>query len=190
MKPFPTIIAECLRILEEAKKEPSEALVETSSRIHPKDCYRCPRSRSRTRPVVSSGKAEILLLVEAPGVEEDLAGRPVVSPQKEMLMKMIETVLEVPLDQVLVLPALPCGSPTRVVASEVSSCTPILKGLIQDVGAKHILALGSDARLVTSRVLEEGTYDQTSGLKEMIRDPSLKRAVFVALKAFKKRWDP
>lgn len=55
-------------------------------------CEQCPLSRTRNRPVMGRGdhQADIMLIAEAPGAQEDREGFPFVGSSGEMLDRLLE----------------------------------------------------------------------------------------------------
>lgn len=113
------------------------------------DCTRCRLADGRIRIVFGDGDpdADLLLVGEAPGEQEDLQGLPFVGRAGELLTQMIERGLRVPRPAVYICNIVKCRPPNNRVplADEVSACRAFLDGQIDAVRPKVIVALGKPA---------------------------------------------
>lgn len=110
-----------------------------------KRCKRCELWRSRRNPVPGEGNpdANIMLVGEAPGRNEDLQGRPFVGAAGRLLDSLLEGV-GLSRSQVFIGNVLKCRPPNNrdPLQSEVEACTPFLDDQIRIIRPKLIVALG------------------------------------------------
>ncbi|WP_273841416.1 uracil-DNA glycosylase [Rubrobacter calidifluminis] len=120
-------------------------------------CTRCALSQSRTRVVFGEGplNAELFIVGEAPGFNEDSEGRPFQGASGMLLDRLLASV-GMRRDQVYLTTLVKCrppGTPPRSPRpSEVSRCRPYLMVQIAAVDPRVIVALGELAtRVLTGR---------------------------------------
>lgn len=117
-------------------------------------CQRCDLSKSRTQTVFGTGsvEAELLLIGEAPGAEEDRQGKPFVGKAGKLLDAMLFAI-GFERSQVFICNVLKCRPPNNrdPRSDEVEACAPFLAAQIETVKPKVILALG---RFAAHRLLE------------------------------------
>jgi uracil-DNA glycosylase len=111
-------------------------------------CTGCALVQSATRPVPGVGNpvADVMVIGEAPGEQEDLRGEPFVGPAGELLDKILAAIQ---LDRTTVyianvLKHRPPGNRTPL-PDEVRACAPFLQRQIDLVRPKLIIALGNSA---------------------------------------------
>ncbi len=108
-------------------------------------CQSCALSKSRTQTVFGSGnaQAELLLIGEAPGAEEDRQGQPFVGKAGKLLNAMLFSI-GLTRDQVYICNVLKCRPPNNrnPLPAEVESCASFLSAQIEFIQPKVILALG------------------------------------------------
>ena len=111
-------------------------------------CRGCALVQSATRPVPGVGNpdADVMVIGEAPGEQEDLRGEPFVGPAGELLDKILSAIQ---LDRSTVyianiLKHRPHGNRTPL-PDEVRACAPFLQRQIDLVQPKLIIALGNSA---------------------------------------------
>jgi DNA polymerase len=113
------------------------------------DCQRCRLAAGRTQIVFGDGDpaADLMLIGEAPGEQEDLRGVPFVGRAGELLTQMIEKGLRIPRSSVYICNIVKCRPPNNrtPLADEVGTCRTFLDGQIAAVQPKVILALGKPA---------------------------------------------
>lgn len=113
------------------------------------DCQRCRLAGGRTQIVFGDGDpaADLMLIGEAPGEQEDLRGVPFVGRAGELLTQMIEKGLRIPRASVYICNIVKCRPPNNrtPLADEVGTCRTFLDGQIAAVQPKVILALGKPA---------------------------------------------
>jgi len=111
-------------------------------------CMQCPLGATRTNFVFGSGNpnADIMVVGEAPGADEDEQGLPFVGRAGQLLTKILESV-EMPREQVYICNILKCRPPNnrKPLASETDQCEPYLWKQIELIKPKFILALGLTA---------------------------------------------
>ncbi|MFN0151553.1 MAG: uracil-DNA glycosylase [bacterium] len=132
-----------------------------------KDCVSCQLGYSRTRFVFGSGSAtaDLMLVGEAPGREEDLQGVPFVGAAGELLTKILAAI-QLRREEVYIANVLKCRPPGNrdPEPHEVESCKPYLAEQIRTIAPRLIVALGRfAAQLLTGRAsslsqLRGGTY--------------------------------
>lgn len=165
-------------------------------------CLRCSLGSTRKNFVFGSGnpKAEIMIIGEAPGAEEDEQGLPFVGKAGQLLTKIIESI-ELKRDDVYICNICKCRPPNNRApfASEVESCLPYLLRQIEIIKPKFILALGATAvGSLTGKkpVMGEvrGKLTDFHGTKMLITyhpaallyNPNLKRDVWEDMKLLKR----
>lgn len=111
-------------------------------------CMKCPLGATRTNFVFGSGNAnaDIMVIGEAPGADEDEQGLPFVGRAGQLLTKILESV-ELGRDDVYICNILKCRPPNnrKPLASETDQCEPYLWKQIELIKPKFILALGLTA---------------------------------------------
>jgi len=108
-------------------------------------CQACGLHKTRTQTVFGVGNpnAELVVIGEAPGAEEDRRGEPFVGRAGKLLDLMLESI-ELSRDEVFILNILKCRPPGNrdPDASEVECCTPFLHQQLELLKPKLILAIG------------------------------------------------
>jgi len=108
-------------------------------------CVKCDLHKSRTQTVFGVGnpRAEIMIIGEAPGAEEDRQGEPFVGRAGKLLNAMLAAV-GFAREDVFIANILKCRPPKNrdPKPEEVKSCEPYLRQQIAIVRPKIILALG------------------------------------------------
>lgn len=111
-------------------------------------CSRCELHKSRTQAVCGVGnlQADILVIGEAPGHEEDLAGEPFVGPAGKLLDAMLAAI-NIERDTVFIANILKCRPPNNAKpeAGQVRECLPFLERQVQLVKPRLILLAGGVA---------------------------------------------
>ncbi len=108
-------------------------------------CTRCRLSEGRRNVVFGRGnpQAELVVVGEAPGGEEDRTGIPFVGPAGKLLDLLL---LSVGLDRenVYICNVLKCRPPGNrdPMADEVAACSSYLHGQLEAIGPKVLLAVG------------------------------------------------
>lgn len=114
-------------------------------REHASSCVACVLSRKRTSVVFGSGNedADLMLIGEGPGAQEDRQGEPFVGPAGELLTKMLAAI-GFDRDEVYIANVVKCRPPGNrdPKPEEVTACSGYLKAQIELVRPRVILALG------------------------------------------------
>lgn len=161
-------------------------------------CMKCPLGATRTSFVFGSGNpdADIMVIGEAPGADEDAQGLPFVGRAGQLLTKILESI-ELQRDDVYICNILKCRPPNnrKPLAGETDSCEPYLWKQIELVKPKFILALGLTAAhtlLKTSETMTalRGTVHDYQGIPTLVtyhpaallRNPEWKKLVWEDVK--------
>lgn len=108
-------------------------------------CTLCRLAEGRTTVVFGEGdsQADLLVVGEAPGYEEDRSGRPFVGPAGKLLDKMLAAI-GFRRDEVFICNVLKCRPPNNrdPVVDEVAACRPYLRKQVELVAPKAICAFG------------------------------------------------
>lgn len=126
--------------------ENSSTMRELNSSI--KDCLKCAFGATRKNFVFGIGDedADILLVGEAPGAEEDLKGEPFVGKAGQLLDKILAAI-NLDRNKVYIANVVKCRPPGNKTPTEedYSDCLPYLKKQIELIKPKFILLLGAVA---------------------------------------------
>jgi uracil-DNA glycosylase len=110
------------------------------------NCTRCKLYKGRKTIVFGEGNpsAELMLIGEAPGADEDIQGRPFVGRAGQLLMQMIKAI-QFERKDVFIANVLKCRPPGNrpPEPDEVHSCSPFLWKQIDIIKPKVVLALGT-----------------------------------------------
>jgi uracil-DNA glycosylase len=121
-----------------------EAIGEHCSR-----CYRCDLGQTRTHAVVSRGnpQAQIMIVGEGPGQQEDEQGLPFVGKSGQLLEKILEAVRLDSTQDVYICNIVKCRPPENRVPTtdEMAACKGYLMEQIRMVDPKIILLTGATA---------------------------------------------
>jgi DNA polymerase len=108
-------------------------------------CTRCALHRGRTQTVFGVGRrdAELLVIGEAPGADEDRQGEPFVGRAGQLLNAMLHSI-GLPRSEVYIANILKCRPPGNrdPQPDEAASCTPYLERQIALIRPRAILAVG------------------------------------------------
>jgi uracil-DNA glycosylase family 4 len=112
-------------------------------------CVKCSQlARSRTQTVFGEGPldAEICLVAEAPGADEDSSGRPFVGAAGQVLNDLLSAA-RIRRDETYICNILKCRPPgnRQPWASEASNCREFLERQLELVKPKYIVAMGGCA---------------------------------------------
>jgi uracil-DNA glycosylase len=109
-------------------------------------CTRCPLSGSRTQTVFGRGDhdADVVVVGEAPGAEEDARGVPFVGRSGKLLDEMMD---EAGVHRYYVMNAVKCRPPENRIPTrgEVISCRPWFSAQLKLLNPRVLLALGKTA---------------------------------------------
>lgn len=165
------------------------------------NCMRCELGATRNKFVFGTGdpNADLLIIGEAPGRDEDLQGEPFVGRSGKLLTSILESI-QLSRDDVFIANILKCRPPNnrRPSTSEVNTCEVYLHKQIELINPKYILALGltaADSLLKEKCVMKDirGEIMDYRGKKLMVtyhpsallRNPNLKRPVWEDMKKLK-----
>lgn len=177
----------------------SETLDELNSKIN--TCLKCGLGKIRTNFVFGVGnpKADIVVIGEAPGADEDAQGEPFVGRAGQLLNKILEAT-GFQRDEVFICNILKCRPPgnRNPAPDEVELCRPYLEKQLKLVNPKLILLLGkvaSESLLKTKEPLNKlrGKVHDYKGWKVMItfhpaallRNPNWKRPAWEDMQQFR-----
>lgn len=123
-------------------------------------CTLCDLHKSRTRTVFGVGRrdAELLIIGEAPGADEDRQGEPFVGRAGQLLNAMLRAI-GLARNDVFIANILKCRPPDNRDPSpvEAASCTPYLERQIELIAPRAVLAVG---RIAAQHLLQS---DQAIG---------------------------
>ena len=126
-------------------------------RVAVRDCRQCELHQSRTQTVFGSGsrQADLFIVGEAPGAEEDAQGEPFVGRAGQLLNAMLAAI-GLQREQVYIANILKCRPPGNrdPQPEEVARCGSYLDRQIQLVAPRLILAVG---RVAAQNLLEVST---------------------------------
>lgn len=155
------VVEDALVVLQDTTPEEQEEIVAqqpsvswsestTLDDLHAKicSCMDCPLGATRTNFVFGSGNpnANLMIVGEAPGADEDEQGLPFVGRAGQLLTKILEAI-EIQRSDVYICNILKCRPPNnrKPLASETDACEPYLWKQIELVKPRYILALGLTA---------------------------------------------
>ena len=111
-------------------------------------CNKCPLSQTRNNVVFGDGSenADLMIIGEAPGADEDRQGMPFVGRAGKLLTKMLEA-NGIKREEVFICNILKCRPPDNrnPVALEIETCTPYLDKQIEYIKPRFIFTLGNFA---------------------------------------------
>jgi len=159
------------------------------------DCTRCKLCRGRTKLVFGEGssEADLVFVGEAPGREEDLAGRPFVGEAGRLLTRIIENGMGLTRDEVYICNVVKCRPPKNrdPEADEIGACISFLNKQIELINPQVICILGrvagqellgKDLKITWERGIWHSFMDipvmPTYHPAYILRNPSAKRQVW------------
>jgi DNA polymerase len=177
----------------------ADSLEELNSMIS--SCKKCPLGNSRTNFVFGTGNpdADIVVIGEAPGAEEDLQGEPFVGRAGQLLNRILEAT-GFKREEVYIMNILKCRPPgnRNPLPEEVEKCRPYLEKQLKLINPKIILLLGkvaADALLKTREPLQKlrGKVHTYKNWKVMVtfhpaallRNPNWKRPAWEDMQNFR-----
>ena len=132
------------------------------------ECQKCSLGSTRTKFVFGVGNpnAEIVLIGEAPGADEDARGEPFVGRAGQLLNKILEAI-HFKREEVYICNILKCRPPNNrdPLPEEVEQCEPYLWKQLELIKPKIILCLGR----ISAQVLLK-TTDTLTKLRENVHD--------------------
>lgn len=169
------------------------------------NCQKCPLGKTRTNFVFGVGNqnADVMIIGEAPGAEEDKQGIPFVGRAGKLLTDILKAI-NFERDDVYIANILKCRPPNNrnPLPAEMAECTPYLYKQIDLIKPKLILLLGLIAAgtLLNSKeslTKMRGNIYSINGIKTMVtyhpaallRNPGWKRGCWEDVQKFKKLYD-
>jgi uracil-DNA glycosylase len=169
------------------------------------ECQKCPLGATRTKFVFGVGnpKADIVIIGEAPGADEDAQGEPFVGRAGQLLNKILEAI-HFKREEVFICNILKCRPPNNrdPMAEEVQQCEPYLWKQLELINPKIILCLGR----ISAQVLLK-TNESLTRLREnvhnyrgipllvtfhpaaLLRNPNWKRPTWEDVQKLRKMYD-
>jgi len=168
-------------------------------------CKKCPLGDSRTNFVFGVGNknADVMIIGEAPGAEEDKQGVPFVGRAGKLLTDILKAI-NFERDEVYIANILKCRPPKNrnPLPEEMEKCMPYLFKQIDLIKPKVILCLGLVAannllNQKASLTKLRGNVYEIQGIKTMVtyhpaallRNPNWKRGCWEDVQTFKKLYD-
>ncbi|MHA7840478.1 MAG: uracil-DNA glycosylase [Gammaproteobacteria bacterium] len=122
-----------------------------------KNCTKCALHATRTHVVFGVGdpKADLMIVGEAPGAQEDRQGEPFVGRAGQLLNNMLKAI-ELKREAIFIANILKCRPPNNrdPKPEEVAQCTPYLEQQLAHIKPKLILAVG---RIAAHFLLQQKT---------------------------------
>jgi uracil-DNA glycosylase family 4 len=110
-------------------------------------CQRCPLARGRTTVVFGEGNpdADLMVVGEGPGREEDLQGRPFVGRSGKLLDRLLAEEMGVARESVYIANVVKCRPPGNrdPLPVEIEACRPWLEAQVALIKPKVVLTLGN-----------------------------------------------
>lgn len=169
------------------------------------NCLKCSLGKTRTKFVFGVGNpnADILVIGEAPGADEDAQGEPFVGRAGQLLNKILESV-QFKREEVFIANILKCRPPQnrKPTPEETELCEPYLWKQIELIKPKIILCLGLTAAQTLLRTTESmGQLRQSTHLYRntpvivtyhpaaLLRNPNWKRPTWEDVQKLKKMYE-
>lgn len=183
--------------------EKADTLKELNNLI--KDCTNCALHKSRNKFVFGVGNpnADVLVVGEGPGAEEDKQGEPFVGRAGKLLNDILKAI-KFEREEVYIANIVKCRPPGNrtPLNDEMDACFPYLSKQIQLIKPKLILALGLTAaqgllkKKDSLKNMRGNVYDY-KGIKTMVtfhpaallRNPEWKRGCWEDVQKFRKLYD-
>jgi len=168
-------------------------------------CTKCRLGATRNKFVFGSGNpnADVMIIGEAPGADEDKQGKPFVGRAGKLLTDILKAI-NFDRDEVYIANILKCRPPNNrnPLPDEMDSCTPYLYKQIELIKPKAILCLGrvAGSYLLKSNIsltkMRGNTYE-IEGIQTMVtyhpaallRNPNWKRGCWEDVQKFRKLYD-
>ncbi|MFN3872162.1 MAG: uracil-DNA glycosylase family protein [Ignavibacterium sp.] len=170
-----------------------------------KNCTKCELHKNRNNFVFGSGNpdADVMVIGEGPGAEEDKQGLPFVGRAGQLLTDILKAI-KFERNEVYIANIVKCRPPENrtPLPEEMETCIPYLKKQIALIKPKMILCLGLTAakgllRKKESLTALRGKFFDYEGIKVMVtfhpaallRNPNWKRDCWEDVKKFRKMYD-
>ena len=168
-------------------------------------CMKCALGKTRTKFVFGVGNpdADVLVIGEAPGADEDAQGEPFVGRAGQLLNKILEAV-QFKREEVFIANILKCRPPNnrKPLPEETEQCEPYLWKQIELIKPKFILCLGLTAAQTLLRTTESmGQLRQSTHMYRntpvvvtyhpaaLLRNPNWKRPTWEDVQRLRKMYD-
>lgn len=169
------------------------------------DCQKCELGKTRNRIVFGDGnpKADVMIIGEAPGAEEDKQGIPFVGRSGKLLTDILKAI-KFEREDVYIANILKCRPPANRNPSpaEMDECTPHLYKQIALIKPKAILCVGlvaatSFLKQKESLTKMRGNVYEVQGIKTMVtyhpaallRNPNWKKGCWEDVQKFRKLYE-
>lgn len=169
------------------------------------ECLKCPLGKTRVKFVfgVGDSNADIMLIGEAPGADEDVQGEPFVGRAGQLLNRILAA-LDLRREEVYICNILKCRPPgnRNPLPDEIEKCLPYLNHQIKLIQPRIILLLGrvaAEALLKNKQPLNKlrGKVHYYNGIKTMVtfhpaallRNPQWKRPAWEDFQEMKKIYE-
>jgi uracil-DNA glycosylase len=169
------------------------------------ECQKCALGKSRTKFVFGVGNpnADVMIIGEAPGAEEDKQGIPFVGRAGKLLTDILKAI-NFDREDVYIANILKCRPPDNrnPLPAEMDECTPYLYKQIDIIKPKVILCVGLVAATSFLKKKESltklrGNVYEVNGVKTMVtyhpaallRNPNWKRGCWEDVQKFKKIYE-
>lgn len=183
--------------------DPADGLTRLYETSH--DCTKCRLSETRTTFVFGEGDphADLVVIGEAPGADEDRSGRPFVGRSGQLLTKILEAV-NLRREEVFICNIVKCRPPENrnPLQDEIASCRPWLDRQLAIIRPKVILLLGKVAAntilenslsmgAMRGKPIEWRGYDcfVTYHPAALLRNPNWKRGCWEDVQAMRAHYD-
>jgi len=171
-----------------------------------RNCQKCGQlSKARKQIVFGTGNpdADVVVVGEAPGADEDDQGKPFVGRAGKLLTDILKAI-NFSRDEVFICNILKCRPPENrnPLPEEIANCEPYLFKQLEMIKPKLILALGTFAAQTLLKTKEplgrlRGKFHQYKGVKMMVtyhpaallRNPNWKRPTWEDVQLFRKEYD-
>lgn len=118
-------------------------------------CKRCPLHKGRINAVPGEGnpRAEVMLIGEAPGRNEDIQGRPFVGAAGRLLTQLLSSI-GLSREEVFITNVVKCRPPNNrdPRPEEIKACLPYLRRQVKVIDPDIIVALGRHSSLTLLRL--------------------------------------
>jgi len=168
-------------------------------------CVKCPLGQTRNKFVfgVGNSNADIVLVGEAPGADEDMQGEPFVGRAGQLLNKILEAV-HFKRDEVYICNILKCRPPNNrePQSDEIDACEPHLWKQLELIKPKIIVCLGRVAAQTLLRSTDSltnlrGKIHNYRGIKlvvtyhpaALLRNPNWKKPTWEDVQWIRKMYD-
>jgi DNA polymerase len=171
-----------------------------------KDCQKCKLlARTRKQIVFGTGNpnADIVVVGEAPGADEDDQGKPFVGRAGKLLTEILKAI-NFTREEIFICNILKCRPPDNrnPLPDEIANCEPYLFKQLEMIKPKLILAVGTFASQTLLQTKEplgklRGKFHLYKGIKMMVtyhpaallRNPNWKKPTWEDVQLFRKEYD-